>query len=58
MWRALWVSAGSGYLASIELPLDSPEISSGPHTLDVEMRRIRGDLKASRPLSILSATTP
>jgi hypothetical protein len=50
--------SGSGYLASIELPLDAAEISSGPHTLDVEMRGpgIRGDLKASRPLSILAAT--
>jgi hypothetical protein len=50
------VDSGSGYLASIDLPLDAHEISSGQHTLDVEMRGpgIRNDLKETRPLSILA----
>ena len=54
------IDSGSGYLASIELPLDTPEISSGPHTLDVEMYGpgIRHDIKASRSISILPTTIP
>jgi hypothetical protein len=54
------IDSGSGYLASIELPLDTPEISSGPHTLDVEMYGpgIRHDIKASRSISILPTAIP
>ena len=52
--------SGSGYLASIRMPLTAPGISPGPHTLDVEMRGpgIRRDLKASRPISILAPAVP
>ncbi|HEX3469651.1 MAG TPA: hypothetical protein VHT28_00565 [Silvibacterium sp.] len=50
------VDSGSGYLASVQLPLNAPGVSPGPHTLDVEMRGpgIRSDLKKSRPISILT----
>ena len=49
------LDSGSGYLASIQMPLNSPNILPGPHTLDVEMRGpgIHKDLKQSRNLSIL-----
>ncbi len=49
------LDSGSGYLASIQMPLNSPDIVPGPHTLDVEMRGpgIHKDLKQSRNLSIL-----
>ena len=46
--------SGSGYLASVELPLNSPEVHDGPHTLDVHVRGpgIRKELVESRPLTI------
>jgi len=49
------LDSGSGYLASVEMPLNTPEIGPGPHTLDVEMHGpgIRKDLKQSRTISIL-----
>jgi dienelactone hydrolase len=48
------IDSGSGYVASIELPLDGPRIDSGPHTLDVVMHGpgIRGDLKQVRSILI------
>jgi hypothetical protein len=48
------VDSGSGYLASIEMPLGMPLISPGPYTLDVEMHGpgIRGEMQASRAISI------
>lgn len=54
------VDSGSGYLASIEMPLDTPEIGTGPYTLDVEMRGpgIHRPLKQSRSLSIQRSAAP
>jgi hypothetical protein len=51
------VDSGSGYLATIELPLNAPGISSGAHTLDVQMRGpgIHRDQKKSRTISIAAA---
>jgi hypothetical protein len=51
------LDSGSGYLASVEMPLNIVGITPGPHTLDVEMRGpgIHKDLKESRPISILGA---
>jgi hypothetical protein len=48
------VDSGSGYLASVEMPLDSPRIETGLHTVDVETRGpgIHGDLKQSRTVLI------
>ena len=48
------VDSGSGYLASVEMPLDSPRIERGLHTVEVETRGpgIRGDLKQSRTVQI------
>ncbi len=50
------LDSGSGYLASMEMPLNAAGITPGPHTLDVEMRGpgIHRDLKESRHISILS----
>ena len=52
------IDAGSGYLASIEMPLNAPDVVPGPYTLDVEMHGpgIRSDLKQSRAISIAAAT--
>jgi hypothetical protein len=52
--------SGSGYLALVDLPLDTANIHPGPHTLDVEMHGpgMRGNIKASRPLSISTAGIP
>jgi hypothetical protein len=51
---AFTLDSGSGYLASVEMPLNEAGITPGPHTLDVEMRGpgIHKRLKASRPISI------
>lgn len=48
------IDSGSGYVASIAMPLNMPAISSGPHTLDVETSGpgIHRDLKTSRTISI------
>jgi hypothetical protein len=53
------LDSGSGYLASIQMPLGAPEITAGPHTLDVVMRGpgIHSTLKESRPVSILAPAT-
>jgi hypothetical protein len=50
------LDSGSGYLASVEMPLSAAGVTPGPHTLDVEMRGpgIHKELKESRPISILS----
>jgi hypothetical protein len=50
------LDSGSGYLASVEMPLNAAGVTPGPHTLDVEMRGpgIHKELKESRPISILS----
>jgi hypothetical protein len=50
------LDSGSGYLASVEMPLNAVGINPGPHTLDVEMRGpgIHKDLSESRPISIQS----
>jgi hypothetical protein len=50
------LDSGSGYLASMEMPLSAAGITPGPHSLDVEMRGpgIHRDLKESRHISILS----
>ncbi len=50
------LDSGSGYLASMEMPLNAAGVTLGPHTLDVEMRGpgIHKELKESRPISILS----
>ncbi len=49
--------SGSGYLASVELPLDSPQVHEGPHTLDVRVHGpgIRKELVESRQLTIAPA---
>lgn len=54
------VDSGSGYLASIEMPLSASGISPGPHTLDVQMRGpgIHKDLRESRQISILAGINP
>jgi hypothetical protein len=54
------LDSGSGYLASVEIPLNSTGIAPGPHTLDVEMRGpgIHRDLRKSRAISILAPVTP
>jgi len=50
------LDSGSGYLASVEMPLNAAGVTPGPHTLDVEMRGpgIHKELKESRSISILS----
>jgi hypothetical protein len=50
------LDSGSGYLASVEMPLSAAGVTPGPHTLDVEMRGpgIHKELKESRSISILS----
>src|SRR5271163_590742 len=54
------IDSGSGYLAAIQMPLNVPGISSGQHTLDVEMRGpgIHSELKESRSISIQPSSTP
>jgi hypothetical protein len=51
---AFTTDSGSGYLASVELPLNRAGVKPGPHTLDVEMRGpgMRGDVKASRSILV------
>ena len=53
------VDSGSGYLASVQMPLSDPTITPGPHTLDVEMLGpgIHKDLKESRSISIQPASS-
>jgi hypothetical protein len=53
------VDSGSGFLASIELPLNAPEISEGQHTFDVQINGpgIHKDLKESRSISIVAGAT-
>ncbi len=48
--------SGSGYLALLETPLSAPAITTGPHTLDVQMRGpgMHSNLNASRAISIVS----
>ena len=48
------LDSGSGYLASVEMPLNAAGITRGPHTFDVEMRGpgIHKELKESRDISI------
>jgi len=48
------IDSGSGYLAFVQMPLNTPEIRPGPHTVDVEMHGpgIRSELKQSRSISI------
>jgi hypothetical protein len=50
------VDSGSGYLASMELPLNAPSISPGAHTLNVLIQGpgIHSDLKKSQQLFIES----
>jgi len=52
--------SGSGYLASIEMPLNAAGITGGKHTLEAEMRGpgIRHELKQSRQISIAALATP
>jgi hypothetical protein len=47
----------SGYLALLQAPLGAPAISTGPHTLDVQLHRpgMHSNLNASRTISIVSA---
>ncbi|HTW47317.1 MAG TPA: hypothetical protein VMD92_05170 [Acidobacteriaceae bacterium] len=54
------LDSGSGYLASVQMPLNAPDISPGPHTVDVEMRGpgLRSGLRESRPVSILAPIAP
>jgi hypothetical protein len=54
------LDSGSGYLASVQMPLNSTQIAPGPHTLDVEMRGpgIHRDLRESRSISILAPAVP
>jgi hypothetical protein len=51
------LDSGSGYLASVQMPLSSTAITPGPHTLDVVMHGpgIHGNLKQSRPMTIESS---
>ncbi len=55
---AFTVDSGSGYLASVQMPLDDGGISAGPHTLDVEMHGpgMRAEQKQSRSISIEART--
>jgi hypothetical protein len=48
--------SGSGYLALVDLPLNTAHIHPGLHTLDVEMRGpgMHGNVKASRSLAIVA----
>ncbi len=48
------VDSGSGYLAYVEIALNTETIRPGPHTLDVMMRGpgIRKELKLSRPVFV------
>lgn len=48
------VDSGSGYLASVEIPLGGTQIGRGSHTVEVETcgPGIRGDLKQSRIVQI------
>jgi hypothetical protein len=50
------IDSGSGYIASIQTPLNVSGISPGPHTFDVQLHgpSIRSDLKQSRSISILA----
>ncbi|WP_158942047.1 hypothetical protein [Granulicella sp. S190] len=54
------VDSGSGYLAYVEMSLDTPGMDPGMYTLDVVMHGpgIRRELKVSRAISIQAATTP
>ncbi len=54
------LDSGSGYLASIELPLASPHVSPGLYTLDVQIHGpgIHRDIKESRSISILPSIHP
>jgi hypothetical protein len=49
--------SGSGYLASIEVPLNAAGVIAGQHVMDVDIRGpgIRHDLKQSRSISIAPA---
>lgn len=51
------IDSGSGYLASVQLPLNISDVIPGSHTLDVELRGpgIHKDLKESRAISIAVA---
>ena len=50
------LDSGSGYLASVQMPLNSAQITPGPHTLEVEMLGpgVRKDLRESRSIAILA----
>jgi len=52
--------SGSGYLASVEMPLNVDGMSLGAHTLEVEMRGpgIHHELKQSCSISIAAPATP
>jgi len=54
------IDSGSGYLASVQMPLGSIPITPGPHTVEVQMQGpgIRKDLRTSRPISILVPAAP
>ena len=54
------IDSGSGYLASVELPLNDAQIHPGAHTLEVEMRGpgLRHGLKKSRAISIQASSRP
>ncbi len=54
------LDSGSGYLAFLQMPLNSAQITPGPHTVDVEMMGpgIHKDLRESRSISILAPATP
>jgi hypothetical protein len=54
------VDSGSGYLASVQLPLSDAGITAGPHTLSLEIHGpgIRPDQKQSRSISIATAPKP
>lgn len=54
------VDSGSGYLASIRMPLNAAGITPGPHTLDVKMHGpgIHSDRRESRQISIVAPDNP
>ena len=54
------IDSGSGYLASVNVPLNTPEIHEGPHTLEVQIRGpgIRKQFSDSRQLTLLPLAQP
>lgn len=52
------LDSGTGYLAAVQMPLNSAQITPGQHTLEVEMQGpgIHKALLESRPISIVGPT--